>query len=158
MSYVDKSLIMNESVVFRTRLHWIIFVWPVLFLIVTCVLFYFGFFSTHSGFVYAGEVLLVITVILFLGKYIVYRSSEFAVTNKRVIIKLGVMQQRTLELLLTKVEAISVTQSLWGQMFGCGSIMVTGTGGTREPFDNISSPLQFRRAVQAASSGETLAQ
>jgi uncharacterized membrane protein YdbT with pleckstrin-like domain len=152
MSYVDKSLIANESVLFRTRLHWIIFIWPILFLIATCVLFYFGFFSTHSGFLYAGEVLLVITFIVFLSKYIVYRSSEFAVTNKRVIIKVGVVQQRTLELLLTKVEAIAVTQSLLGQMFGCGTIMVTGTGGTKEPFDNISSPLEFRRAVQAASS------
>jgi uncharacterized membrane protein YdbT with pleckstrin-like domain len=88
---------------------------------------------------------------LFLAKYVVYRSSEFAVTNKRVIIKVGVMQRRTLELMLTKVEAISVTQGLLGQLFGCGTIMVTGTGGTREPFDNISSPLQFRRAVQSAS-------
>jgi uncharacterized membrane protein YdbT with pleckstrin-like domain len=152
MSYVDKSLIANESVLFRTRLHWIIFTWPILFLILTCVLFYFGLFSTHSGFLYAGEVLLVITFVVFLGKYIVYRSSEFAVTNKRVIIKVGVVQQRTLELLLTKVEAIAVTQSLLGQMFGCGTIMVTGTGGTKEPFTNISSPLEFRRAVQAASS------
>jgi uncharacterized membrane protein YdbT with pleckstrin-like domain len=64
----------------------------------------------------------------------------------------GVLQRRTLELLLTKVEAIAVTQSIAGQLFGCGTIMVTGTGGTREPFSNIRSPLEFRRAVQAASS------
>jgi uncharacterized membrane protein YdbT with pleckstrin-like domain len=150
MSYVDDSLIPNESVVFRTRLHWIIFAWPILFLIATGALFYFGL--SHPIFVHAGEVLLVITVILFLAKYIVYRASEFAVTNKRVIIKVGVMQRRTLELLLTKVEAIAVTQGLLAQMFGCGTIVVTGTGGTKEPFDNISSPLEFRRAVQSASS------
>jgi uncharacterized membrane protein YdbT with pleckstrin-like domain len=150
MSYVDNSLIPNESVVFRTRLHWIIFFWPILFLIGSCVLLYFGFLH-HPYALYAGEALLALTVILFLAKYVVYRASEFAVTNKRVIMKVGVMQRRTLELMLTKVEAISVTQSLLGQMFGCGTILVTGTGGTREPFDNISSPLQFRRAVQAAS-------
>jgi uncharacterized membrane protein YdbT with pleckstrin-like domain len=151
MSYVDKSLIPNESVVFRTRLHWIVFTWPILFLIGTGVLFYFAYFSSHPGFLYAAEGLLVFTVILFLAKYVVYRASEFAVTNKRVIVKIGVMQRRTMELLLTKVEAISVTQSLLGQMFGCGTILVTGTGGTKEAFDNISSPLEFRRAVQAAS-------
>jgi uncharacterized membrane protein YdbT with pleckstrin-like domain len=152
MSYVDKSLIPNESVVFRTRLHWIVFLWPIVFLIATVVLFYFAFFSSHSGLLYAAEGLLVFTIILFLAKYVVYRASEFAVTNKRVIVKIGVMQRRTLELLLTKVEAISVTQSILGQMFGCGTILVTGTGGTKEAFDNISSPLEFRRAVQAASS------
>jgi uncharacterized membrane protein YdbT with pleckstrin-like domain len=152
MSYVDDSLIPNESVVFRTRLHWIIFTWPILFLILTGLVFYFAYVHGGAWLVHTGEALLLITAILFLAKYVVYRSSEFAVTNKRVIIKVGVMQRRTLELLLTKVEAIAVTQGLLGQMFGCGTIMVTGTGGTKEPFDNIGSPLEFRRAVQAASS------
>jgi uncharacterized membrane protein YdbT with pleckstrin-like domain len=145
MGYVEKSLIADETVVFRTRLHWIIFGWPILFLIVTGVVFYFGYQHT-------GEVLLAISVILLLARYVVYMSSEFAVTNKRVIMKVGVMQRRTLEMMLTKVEAIAVTQGILGQLFGCGTIVVTGTGGTREPFSNIGSPLEFRRAVQAASS------
>jgi uncharacterized membrane protein YdbT with pleckstrin-like domain len=145
MSYVNKSLIPGESVVFRTRLHWIIFTWPVLFLLVTIAAAYLHYRRT-------AEVLLAITLVVFLAKYFVYIASEFAVTNKRVIVKVGVVQRRTLELLLTKVEAIAVTQSIAGQLFGCGTIMVTGTGGTREPFSNIRSPLEFRRAVQAASS------
>lgn len=145
MSYVNKSLIPGESVVFRTRLHWIIFAWPVLFMLVTIAAAYLRYRRT-------AEVLFAITLIVFLAKYFVYIASEFAVTNKRVIVKVGVLQRRTLELLLTKVEAIAVTQSIAGQLFGCGTIMVTGTGGTREPFSNIRSPLEFRRAVQAASS------
>jgi uncharacterized membrane protein YdbT with pleckstrin-like domain len=152
MSYVDNSLIANETVLFRTRLHWIIFTWPALFLIITLVVFFFGATQNHPLLIHSGEVLLAITVILFFARYIVYRASEFAVTNKRVIVKVGVMQQRSLELLLTKVEAIAVTQSLLGQIFGCGTIVVTGTGGTKEAFSNISSPLGFRRAVQSASS------
>jgi hypothetical protein len=36
-------------------------------------------------------------------------------------------------------------------MFGYGEIVVTGSGGTQEPFDNIQSPLDFRQAVQAAT-------
>jgi len=144
MSYVDKNLIPNETVVFRTRLHWIIFTLPFLFLVVTCVAFWFNYTRT-------GEVLGAITLVVFLAKYVVYMASEFAVTNKRVIVKVGFLERRTLELMLTKVEAIAVTQSILGQMFGCGTITVTGTGGTKEPFSNIRSPLQFRRAVQAAT-------
>ena len=37
-------------------------------------------------------------------------SSEFGVTSKRVIIKVGFIQRRTLELLIRQVEAISVDQ------------------------------------------------
>jgi uncharacterized membrane protein YdbT with pleckstrin-like domain len=79
------------------------------------------------------------------------RSSEFAVTNKRVIIKLGVLNTRSIELLLPKIEGIEVTQSLSGRLFGYGEIIVTGSGGTREPFEGIQGPLDFRQAVQAAT-------
>jgi uncharacterized membrane protein YdbT with pleckstrin-like domain len=145
MSYVDKSLIPNEIVTFRTRLHPIIFAWPLLFALLAIALLAYG---AHAA---AGFVFL-IACILGLMKYLVFISSEFAVTNKRVIIKVGVFRRRTLEMLLSKVEAIAVTQGIMGRIFGCGSIVVTGTGGTHEPFANISAPLEFRRAVQAASS------
>jgi len=56
-----------------------------------------------------------------------------------------------MELLLPKIEGITVSQSLMGRMFGFGEIVVTGSGGTQEPFDNIQSPLDFRQAVQAAT-------
>ena len=145
MSYVDDSLIPNETVVYRTRLHWIIFGWPVVFLVVACVAF--GLRLSHTG-----EGLLALALLLFVAKYLLYVASEFAVTTKRVIIKVGFLERRTLELMLSKVEAIAVTQNLIGQLFGCGTIMVTGTGGTREPFAHIRAPLEFRRAVQTASS------
>jgi uncharacterized membrane protein YdbT with pleckstrin-like domain len=144
MSYVDKSLIPNESVLFRTRLHWIVFIWPVVFLLVAI-----GALAYHYS--HTAAVLLVIALVLFLARFVVYMASEFAVTNKRVVIKVGFLQRRTLEMMLTKVEAIAVTQNLLGQIFDCGTITVTGTGGTREPFAQIRGPLEFRRAVQAAS-------
>jgi uncharacterized membrane protein YdbT with pleckstrin-like domain len=144
MSYVDNSLIPNETVMFRTRLHPIIFAWPVVFGLVAICLLVYG----ANG---VAGLLFVIAIILGLMKYLVYMSSEFAVTNKRVIIKVGVLRRRTLEMLLSKVEAVEVIQGITGRIFGCGSIVVTGTGGTKEPFSNISAPLEFRRAVQAAS-------
>ena len=145
MSYVDDSLIPDEQVVFRTRLHLIIFFIPIVLLAISVCLFVYTV-------PVAAESVLAAAVLWFLVKYVDYASSEFAVTNKRVIIKVGVFRRRTLEMLLSKVEAIAVTQGIMGRIFGCGSIVVTGTGGTHEPFANISAPLVFRRAVQAASS------
>jgi uncharacterized membrane protein YdbT with pleckstrin-like domain len=71
-----------------------------------------------------------------------------AVTNKRVIIKTGLLRRRTFELLLSKVESIGVEEGLMGRMFGYGSVVVRGTGGTPEPFANVGHPLEFRRQVQ----------
>jgi uncharacterized membrane protein YdbT with pleckstrin-like domain len=145
MSYVDNSLIPDEQVAFRTRLHVIIFLPPILLLGISIVLFAYGI-------PLGGEAVLVVAILWGLVKYVDYASSEFAVTNKRVIIKVGILRRRTVEMLNTKVEAIAVNQGLIGRILGYGNIVVTGTGGTNEPFNGISSPLEFRRAVQAHSS------
>ena len=72
---------------------------------------------------------------------------------KRVILKLGVLSTRSVELLLPKIEGIAVTQSLPGRIFGFGEIVVTGSGGTQEAFASIQAPLELRQAVQAATEG-----
>lgn len=144
MSYVDKSLIPDERVVYRTRLSLLIFTLPVLFGLLALG-------ALAMGFRVSAAVLLVLTVIIALPKYVTFATSEFAVTNKRLVVKVGVLRRRTVELQLSKVEAIAVEQTLVGRMFGYGNIVVTGTGGTKEPFASISGPLKFRRAVQAAT-------
>ncbi len=76
-------------------------------------------------------------------------AAEFAVTSKRVIIAVGAVRRRTLELMLDKVEGVGVEQSLSGRLFNFGTVTITGSGGTREAFPNIAAPLEFRRQVQA---------
>ena len=46
------------------------------------------------------------------------------------------------------LEGIGVEQGLGGRLFGYGSIVVTGTGGTHERFNLIADPLEFRKQVQ----------
>lgn len=76
------------------------------------------------------------------------QSSEFAVTNKRVLIKSGVLSQRMLEVMLSKVESVEVRQSLFGRLSNYGTLIIGGTGTTREPFQYIENPLEFRKHVQ----------
>lgn len=85
---------------------------------------------------------------LWLSPLIAYWTSEFAVTNKRVIMKVGLVARRVLELNLHKIESVNVDQSLLGRILGYGTITVIGTGGTRETFDRIANPLAFRKAFQ----------
>ncbi len=83
-----------------------------------------------------------------LSPLVQYLTSEFAVTNKRVLVKVGFISRHTLELLLSKVETVGVDQSILGRILGYGTIVVIGTGGTREPFRAITDPLEFRHQVQ----------
>jgi uncharacterized membrane protein YdbT with pleckstrin-like domain len=75
-------------------------------------------------------------------------TSEFAVTNRRLIVKVGLIQRRSLDLNLAKVETINVDQDIFGRLLDFGSITIIGTGGTREPFKNIADPMTFRLHVQ----------
>ena len=151
MNFVDKHLLPGETVTYRTRLHWKSYVAPILIALL--------FFVPLAVIALRSEnrilaLLPALAAILMLAVARVRRlSSEFAVTNRRIIIKVGVLSTRSIELMLPKVEAITVSQSLAGRIFGYGDIVVTGSGGTKEPFAGIQSPLDFRQAVQAAAAG-----
>jgi hypothetical protein len=145
MSYVDDHLLPGEAVTHRAHLHKLAFLMPALASLALVML---GVVLIVSDLVGAGLVPLAAAAVPLLWAYIEYRTSEFAVTDKRVVIKVGWIQRRTLETMLSKVEAVGVDQTLLGRVLGYGTITVTGTGGTKEQFANIANPLEFRRRVQ----------
>ena len=149
MSYIDSNLLEGEQVIFRTRLHWLIYTGPVLFFAV--VLVPVAWLLTLGSWSHYAWVPLALGVPILLVAYIRRASSDFAVTNKRVMTKVGVFDMRSIELLLGKIEAIAVEQSFWGRVFGYGDIIITGTGGTTEAFFRIQAPLAFRNAVQSVT-------
>jgi uncharacterized membrane protein YdbT with pleckstrin-like domain len=142
MSYVERNLLPNEVINYRARLHWIIYFFP------TC-LFIAAILVVLVGGWIASGVLAAIALILCVPPWIRSASSEFAITNKRVLIKVGLIRRHSLELLLSKVEGIGVDQGVLGRILGYGTITVSGVGGTKEAFRMISNPLEFRRQVQA---------
>jgi uncharacterized membrane protein YdbT with pleckstrin-like domain len=144
MGYVDSNLLPNEHVTYRARLHRIIYLLPVCVLIVALAV------ALASGSWIAGGILGLIGLLLLVPPWIRSISSEFAVTNKRVLVKVGLVRRHSLELLLQKVEGIGVDQGILGRILGYGTITVSGTGGTREAFRMIAHPLEFRRQVQAS--------
>ena len=123
--YVQNNLCSGESIIYQTRLHWVIFWWSFIFGVIT-----------------AGIGLILTTFPL-----ITYFSSEFAVTTRRLIVKIGWFSQRTVELNLLRVESVSGDQGLLGRILDYGTVTFIGTGGTRETFETIANPLAFRKAV-----------
>ncbi|MEO8201087.1 MAG: PH domain-containing protein [Gemmatimonadota bacterium] len=143
MGYVDDHLLNGEIVGYRAHQHWIIFFWPVFLLLVGGALLILVPDQLIFGFIALG-----LALVWSIFPLIKYSTSEYAVTNKRVIVKLGLVQRDSSETLLSKVEAIAVDQTIPGRMLGFGTITITGTGGTKESFPRISSPMEFRRQVQ----------
>ena len=143
MSYIDHNLLSNETVLYRAHLSRIVFAFPVLMLGIALVLPVLG--GAAMG---LGVVLGAVALGYLVKAWIAYKTSEFAVTNKRVIMKVGWIRRASVEIVLGRVESIVVDQGIAGRVFDFGSIAVVGTGGTKDPFHRIAAPLRFRRAVQ----------
>lgn len=79
--------------------------------------------------------------------YLKIKTFEFAVTNKRVLIKHGILRTQSFEIMLTKVEAIYVEQNIIDRLVNSGTIIIKGTGGSQNPLRNVDNPFQFRIAV-----------
>lgn len=149
MSYVDANLLEGERVMYRTRLHWKVFIPPLLFAAVIAAPL--AWLELADRWNPLAWIPVGIVLLWLVAAFVRRQTSEFVVTNKRVLMKTGVFTVRSIELLLSKVEAIVVHQSLSGRMLGYGDIVLSGSGGTQEPFSSIQTPLAFRNAVQAAS-------
>jgi uncharacterized membrane protein YdbT with pleckstrin-like domain len=148
MSYLDDHLLAGERIVYRARVHWTIFATSIVVIALGIGLaIVLGVYQPEYW--YAGAALAGVGLLLAIGPAIRYASSEFAVTDKRVVAKLGFIERESLETLLSKIEAIGVDQGIVGRMLGYGTITITGTGGTEESFPRIADPLEFRREIQS---------
>ena len=140
MSYVEANLMQGEQVVYQTSLHWLMYFWPIVLAVVGLLMM--------LGVPALGLAVLALSVVLGVVVFITVHNAEFAVTNKRVIMKTGWLNRRSLELLLSKIESIAVDQGFAGKIWGYGTIVLSGTGGSHEPFQNITDPFEFRKQVQ----------
>jgi uncharacterized membrane protein YdbT with pleckstrin-like domain len=155
MGYVDANLISDEAVAYRARLHWILFIKPALIALavigVAGSIFYAADLATKlstQASLLVWIAVLIIAAIPLLTTFLTWHSAEFAVTNKRVILKTGFVQSKTAEMFLNKIESVGVDQSITGRILGFGTIVIRGTGGSLEPFHRVSSPLRFRNQIQ----------
>jgi uncharacterized membrane protein YdbT with pleckstrin-like domain len=159
MSYVESNLVPGETVIYATRLHWIVMLWHIVVgclllglpgvLLLCYALSQTGIESKPLHVMEGGGVaLLVCGVVAILMGMLRRNATEMAVTNRRVVVKTGLLSRKTIEMLLNKVESIEVNETPFGRMLGYGTIVVIGTGGTPEPFHQVAHPLEFRSQVQ----------
>lgn len=130
-SYIDSNLIKDERVVHRGHIS----LWSL------------------SAYIAIGIVLTPaygVGLIVLLVAYIKFKATELAVTNKRVIAKMGLVSRDTIEININKVESIQVSQSILGRVLNYGTLTINGTGSSHELIAGISDPLAFRRFFMEA--------
>jgi len=153
LAYVDRHLAPDERILFRTKLHPVVFanaVWWAIFVLgaVTMIVLHNDLRPESVRLFWLGGV--AIALFGFVSPWVTWQTSEFAVTSRRVLLKQGFLRVHTVELLNAKVETVGVDQTLGGRLLGYGTLRVTGTGGTNEVFQRVARPEAFRDAVAQA--------
>lgn len=127
-NFVNSNLVKDESVVYEAKVHWAAWIAPVILALIV------GLFTFFIG-----------TILVLVWYYFVLKNIELVITNKRIIAKHGVIGKHTFEQNIGKIESVQVTQGVFGRMLGMGSVIVTGTGGSKEVISYIESPFEFRK-------------
>ncbi len=145
MGYSEKNLVAGENLLYVARLHWIIFITPVLVLLIGAAM---G--RTIQGYVVDGAGLLI--AFFMFSEYI---GSEFGVTNKRIIVKTGLIATQAREIFINRIESIQLQQSIAGRLFGYGSVIPAGTGGDKAGLHSyIDNPVGLKKVIDEQIMGK----
>lgn len=135
----------SSDIIFFTRMHWIIFFWPVLSLCVALAIVHNTDLAVLEKVGYGAAAL----ALLWTGMtWMTYYFSSLTIKKNHVIIRTGVIVRQTIDIPLSKIEAIDIRQSILGSMLSYGLVCITGTGGTRRIINFLHHPLTCRRYIE----------
>lgn len=130
MSYIEESLSAGEKVEGLFKLHWVDWLWFWLWIVLAI---------PSLG----------ITLLLALYEYLRLKYQEQGVTNKRVILKKGIISRRTEEMRLKSIETVEIDQGVFGRMLGFGTVKLTGKGVSDFLLKDIADPLAVKRTIES---------
>ena len=129
MGYFESSLNENENIISKFLVHWVVWLKIGLYLVTGLII--------------------IIPLYFFIKLLLLVIGIEQGLTDKRIIKKTGIISRNTEELLLTKVETVSVVQSILGRIFGYGDIIVSGTGISDIRLEYVPNPLEIKKKIES---------
>ncbi|MDA3043026.1 MULTISPECIES: PH domain-containing protein [unclassified Campylobacter] len=138
-SYIESNLTNDERIIKWANVSW----WSQL-KIISLGIIIFLFCAADEGAVIWG---IVILIMCFIIAFIRVKTTELALTNKRVIAKFGFISRDSVDLRLEKVESLSFSQDILGRIFNFGYIVINGAG-NKTPIPFISKPIEFKKAFE----------
>ena len=155
MPYLDSRLASGEAVLRREHQHWFVFIWgaryPILAIIVAAVLLILknNLSQPWQDYLnYAAIALFVGALAVLFWSILRYINQEYVLTNRRVIDVSGVLNKKTTDSSLEKINDAVLTQSIFGRIFGFGDLdILTASESGISRFRMLVQPVRFKRAM-----------
>ncbi len=147
---IDKKFKSEKQMIYSTGEHWIILWAPALAILAFYISAINGVFTYKPR----REILVYLmtsffyTIMIITLLYNHWRAAEFAITNKRILMKTGQFKIKSFNTSLAKIKCIKVTQDPIGKIFNFGSIFIKDERGINRTFTFVSHPLEFIEKVQ----------
>jgi uncharacterized membrane protein YdbT with pleckstrin-like domain len=148
MTFQQTSSEREEKLIGRAKQHLAIFIFPLIPLLFSLIIFIIGLQASSPGFYFIFSFGFFIAGILdLIRRAVEYFTTIFELTDRRLIVRTGLLRRRELELLLSQVESIDVDKPLLGRLLDYGTVRIVGTGGTSQNVKSLKYPTKIRRAV-----------
>jgi hypothetical protein len=140
MNSIDSKLTKDETIIYRTRCHWAIFLGPVLVIII-------GGLALRSQGIHAMA-LMAFGLVWSIFSYVSLYGSEIGLTRKRVLINAGFPVLKSYDITLNEIVAIEFHQPSLGSMLDFGKITIVYEGRSKCIIRFVSSPAEFVTKVR----------
>ena len=137
MGYISANLRPGERVLHAGAVHWAIHLGPAALILL----------GLGAALVEPASLLVALVGAATLAATLLHaRTTEMAVTDRRVIVKSGIVGRAAFEVGIDRVEGVSLEQSVPGRLLGFGTLWGSGAG-TRTPIPMVADPTRFRNAL-----------
>lgn len=149
---------MEERTIFKTKQHWVLILVPLVGFTLLVLATWILIRASSPSFLFcirAGVILVGLAYIV--RAAITYATTDLTISDRRAVLAQGLLRRRRQEVMLTKIESVDVDQPLLCLLLGCGTVRITGTGGTVLSLRAAAQPFEARDALQgpgAAYSGQ----
>jgi uncharacterized membrane protein YdbT with pleckstrin-like domain len=143
MAYPDELLVEGEQVVVHRHPHWKKIILPVLALLIVAGL---GSYlaalvaaQTWSGWGWAVLVGLCLALVAWLTviPVIRWRTTHFVVTNRRVLVREGVLTRQGIDIPMSRINSVRFRHNLLERVLGCGTLVIESASDEALEFDDI---------------------
>jgi uncharacterized membrane protein YdbT with pleckstrin-like domain len=125
------------------RLHWIIFLKPILVLLIPLIITYLGFFNLAALCIFMA-----VCAVLLVAELVNYSFTWMRIKNNSVTLQTGFVVQQTIEIPFKKIESVDIRQTLLGTVLNYGDIIIVGSGGSRNFMNCVANPITCRRYIE----------
>ena len=147
MAFPSKYLQPDEELVVDLKPHWWHLALPTFCLVSTIVLGLLSLATVRPVQVVAA-VLILVALVYFALNYARWVTTNFVITNERIIYRAGLVARRGTEMPLEKINTVDFHQSVFERLLGAGDLMIeSGSEAGTETFNDVRKPREVQQEL-----------